>query len=59
MTHTISLFVGFDVRRTDPAASNAMSVFRTNPLEVFEIEARISRYYDHWVRLVARLSSRK
>lgn len=38
-------------RQDDPAAPNAMSVFHTNPLEVFEIEARVSRYYDHWVSM--------
>lgn len=34
-------------------ASNSIAVFRSNPLEVFEIEARLSRYYDHWVRFPA------
>lgn len=28
---------------------DALLAFRTNPLEVFEIEARLSRNYDHWV----------
>jgi hypothetical protein len=29
---------------------SSLSAFHANPLEVFEIEARMSRYYDEWVR---------
>jgi hypothetical protein len=36
-------------RANDPAAVSAEVAFHSNPLEVFEIEARISRYYDQWV----------
>jgi hypothetical protein len=43
------LFLIHAIRVNDPAAVSAEVAFRSNPLEVFEIEARISRYYDQWV----------